>query len=462
MFKKTLLAASVMAVASFGAQAASLSGSAQKFGAEFTNNLTNYTSLVSVASGVNAPATAIVVQSGKIMNAGDFITFNFSGVKSINSASLPTVHAVSGGFTGQVQGAEFADLEAFTSDDSSVTYRVKDTGNAIPAATYLALSGVEAKFNPVVEGSKVTFNTFAETANGKLFDESATSSTIIEFKDQFELDVETDNKLDGTIDVATGRVTFETDPSNDTLKLSIVNHDFGDYDANVASSGDKEVFVITGEDLSFILDHAADPKAPTKADFEKAISISTIGAGELSYALNADATELTIVNTLSSSATSTEPLFQFNLLKDDAASVLKTQKFNVSVSYKLASLTSDVKLSHSAGEWDMNGTVVQAAFVPANLEEYSIVATVANRSSLPGEITVVFYDNMGNTTEHVLTVMSKAKSVTDITTELRPLIAAQTSDVAMDIIVNAEDVQGSVIYYHKASQDRVNTNVVDK
>lgn len=437
MFKKTLIAAALMSAATM-AQAATVTPGTDVYGVEGYNAQL-------VAAKVIAVNAVVTTAVPYVEN--DIITLTITGADSIaaKTASTPTLTS-----------ANFIKF-----DGNKAIFRVNTGG--IPTATALTLANVEATLLTAKDGSAISVASIATSTNPVVGEyDAGKAAKYATFVTEHTATVLT--SLNGSIDVEHGRQQFTA--GDDTTTTDSLTAEFGietvTKNSVPVTAADKITYKLTGDDLSYLMDFDADKSGKLdSAELLTAFTVAPATAGGVITAAIAGNT-VTFVETIAAatdladgnSATITAKV------KGETAkgSILATQDFKLDVDFTTAAAPKALSLlaNENAGSWVINGAVEHVSFVPFTAD-YAIIATVSNTSATAADIEVVVYAENGGVTSHKLTTKAAANGMTNITKELNGL--GIKGSVAMDIVVAAptKSIGASVIYYHKASQDRVKT-----
>jgi hypothetical protein len=293
-------------------------------------------------------------------------------------------------------------------------------------------------FTNKTKGSSVSVTTELLTSTNVSLGKSA-AKNLATLTNQFAVStIASTGTLNAKVDVSQDRLYFAnaTKATDDVLGLKFVTTgsgatandvtvtilgDFSGVEEVVDDSANEYVINALGTEASFEFDGTTTP------------SVTTILA-DAAY-------EVTL--TVDGATTLAERTFQYtaDLSFDDAESVKR--------SVKLADKA-------SAGAWSLNGDGAYISFLPFG-SAFSQSVTITNTSTVDGEVSVDWYYK-GAVVPTKLTTLAKGRAVTDISSELRALAAANgvVGNAALDIVVNAPDGKVSIdaLYYSKADKDR--------
>ncbi|SUI75379.1 hypothetical protein [Shewanella morhuae] len=436
MFKKTLIAAALMSVATLS-QAAVVTAGTDVYGVEGYN--------AQVAADKVIAVNAIITTKVPYVE-NDIITVTITGADSIAAKDLTT--------------PTLTDTNFVKFDGNKAIFRVNTNGIAkdIP----LTLGNVEAKLSTAKDGAAISVASVATSINPIVGDyDAAEAAKYATFKTEHSAKVAP--LLDGSIDVEKGRQEF-TDGTSDVLTVTFgIEPTVNKTKVPVVATTDKIIYKLTGEDLSYLMDFdTTEDGLLNSTELKAAFTVSP--ASDTST--DADIEASIAGNTVTFVETVKAPLVNLDAatitanVKGEAAkgSILATQNFKLDVDFTTAAAPKalSVLAKADAGSWGINGAVEHVSFVPFSAD-YSIIATVSNTSANAAEIEIVVYAENGGVTSHKLATKAAANGLTNITAELNKL--GIKGNVAMDIVVAAPEtsIDASVIYYHKASQDRIKT-----
>lgn len=428
MFKKTLLAAA-LATAAFGANA----------------------TLTVTSSSVDVSSQGLPLTKAYTLADVD-VTIAASDVSALTAGSKVRL-TFSGAFVSAAVGTTaYTDTTADT-DTSGVygTPVITSTTVTVPFTTIPAdadggIAGDVVGFNAIPlllasadVGSKISVTASILTATDTVV--SSTTSILTESAevvDQFGLKVT--SSADALIDVANSRLTFPSKVKTDTIAIT----------ASSAGAG------ATPTSLAVTV----------KSDFANDVT-SLKDAGGNSYVVNAEKTQASFTYTGSTTPTvaTTTANAAVTTLTATVAGVdaIEERSFTVDATLGYTDAESAVRSlallsTASAGLWKLNGDgTAHVSFMPFG-PAFSQSVTVQNNGAVDGEISIDWYTAAGKVTT-VLTTKAAPYVVTDISTELRTVAAANgvTGNVAFDVVVNspAGQINVTAVYYAKADGDRV-------
>jgi len=423
MFKKTLIAAAVVATtATFGANAATIaSATSDTYNVEYA------------AAAMQVDAPDVTVTTGRDVDAGDIVTITFAGA---DVATLMVDGKTPVAITATEPGGNIEFLEI---SGNSVKALVTDP---IAAGAVITFAGVELNVAAAANAGtvKVTSTSTVATVEGpKVVDASTAAATVATFSTQFKSAVTT--KLGANkIDVNDSRESFVGGGLSDTLVITNTNA----VAATGSATAGAGTYVLHG-DFNF-LDVDGDGKIEAKE------GTVTSSAGAVTFA--EDLMSATVTATTFTAGT-------FGVTITNAANnVIPAQSFTIDsdVAYTVGAAKGSKELldGANAGTWVLNGAQVHVPFLPFG-PSYSQSVTVSNTSTQSGGVDLVVY--VGDDTvefESIATV--GGEGVTDISAAIRTAVATLgDGNYSMDIIVNAPEAAIEVIALYYSAGDRLRT-----
>ena len=429
-FFKTALVAAAIATACGTAHAGDTMVSTQTYSLEGVSAVTTNQTSGSISYVTKAAYTE-----------GDKVTFTFTAGSVVN-ANFPAQLNVTADTTTGSEKAGMA-LGLLNSSADSVTYRVtsldQPTGftDKTTLGQTITLGAVTLKAAVVAAGD-VTVTVNSETLTGDVLDSASSTgesrtAKLTQVKSQFgALTVSSD--FDGVIDVAEDRKALTT--ANDAVTYSISQIDTTGW---IALATVSETNVTLNADLAGF-------------DLTKAIgSVSSASAGTVAY--NDAAKQVTVKYTgqvTTDTLTITPPT-------GTKAVVLEAQKFELAGAYthstdKVASVG-----SKTAGEWTLNGAMVNIPYMPYSANASQIIY-VTNSGSLTGDVAVTAFDDKGNDYDLGVVAQADAGKVTKLSGPIQNGLAAAgftSGKVSITITVNAQDKDITVYSaYNVGGSDR--------
>ncbi|MBE0365083.1 hypothetical protein PULV_a3395 [Pseudoalteromonas ulvae UL12] len=442
MFKKTLLALAVTAVAgAANAGVITVTGGSKNISIEGNAAATLGNGLIQAA---DFGAVTLNVGSDYIVN--DLVVFTVSGA-TFDKTATPTAVPTAGGAT-----FTFVDF----SDDNTVRFRVS-TANHL-AANDITFAGYVLKSGTPANNGLVKFASNAISVNPLIGNYDASPAVEAgKFVNQVTYAI---TKLDGEVSTSKGRAEFTNTGSTlkDILTLGYTDNATGGVDPITFT---KETHVIKGN-FSYLADYdlaanGGDADGVVEAA-ELANALTITGMTTPTLAVNTALDTITISDADIPSASTT---VQFNVVGNTAkGSVLVApQSFTVQSTPASATVPA-AQATVSAGSWTLDGSSDNIELMPFG-SEYAQSITVANTSSVEGVITVTLKAN-GSTYVKTLDAVATANTVTNISLEVAAFAAASgiTGNAHVNVVVNAPAANIGVkgVYYHKASADRVLTH----
>lgn len=430
MFKKTLLAVALTGVAGI-ANAGTLAAPDAAYALEG-----------SVAAATITPANSGALTTGTAYVANDVVSFTYTGA-TVDATSVP----VATNATTALNSLSFIDIV----NGNTVRFRVD--ANGVDSGDVINLTGIVFNSTGVTDASSIAVSAVAISTNPVIGNYDASSSAkLITFGNQFDVAV---TAFDESLALDKSRKEF-VGGLNDTLALA-----FTDNGGVNAITETTVTHTITGQNLSYLMDYdlvanGGDGSGTLSAgELATAITV-TDGADTTVLAVDAGLTTITATQTLNVAGTIVDPSFQFNVIGETAGgSVLAAQSFTVE-SVATQTTTNASAGSKSAGAWALGADTTRVAFMPF-ASAFSQSVTVSNRFTADGEISIDWYVN-GSVVTTPLTTVASARAITDISSELRSVAAANgiTGNAAFDIIVNVPAGNADIValYYARADQDR--------
>lgn len=490
MFKKTLVAAAVIALSTNAFAAVDLVGTntAKMYSTQTLDGLTNAT----------VTNTDFVITLGAEYAVGDVITLTFSNdaltASQLKSTITTSTALTANGNAGVNASGAQVTLGLLSTTATSATYRVTEVSTAATTVgqkftlftqnvdgttvTPVNLSAAKVKAG---NGFKVTYA--AQTSNGIVIDASATKSSfqLVWTTDQFAIEV--DPEFDAIVDVGADRKKFAGAVTTDAATFTISNKVSQDPDGtgaltaiNLASpvAFDAATLVIKG-DFSWVKDTdtstaGIQADATTLAIPAGQCVVGAVAGNSAAVTWAADKVTIecdtnagndvsgsnTVVVTLDTAqGTVTDPVIPATDFTYDATIEYATTK---SASYA-SGLT--------AGSWSLNGSSV---FVPYMVYgtvgdvAFSQVINVANNSGKAGDIKVdVWAEDGAVLLSNVKVGDATANDVTSIAGKVRDALSAEgfvNGKVSLKVTTNvpADLVEVYSAYTDSASRERAIVN----
>jgi hypothetical protein len=438
MLNKSLIALAISAAAVSGvANAASIAvtgGTTTKVSIE--GNKKTGASKLQAAGLAGADIGAVVLDTGSDYIINDLVVFTVSGATFDKTVTSITATGTTATFT-------LVDY----SDDNNVRFRVSGANH--PNAENITLDNFVLKSGTPSAATKVKFASKAISVNPLIGNyDAATAVEAAEFVDQVKYTI---TKLDAEVSTGAGRAEFTTTGSTKADVLTIAAANASTVDTITYN---KSTHVIKGN-FSYLMDYDAN-KDGKLSTAEMATAVTVGGATAAVVSVNTALTEITVVDTGAVSASLTA---QLNV-KGNAASgsqIEAPQSFTLDTTITDGTNTT-VQTQVAAGAFTLDGSTTNVAFLPYGAN-YAQSVTVTNRGTVEGAITVDVAAN-GEKHSKVLTAVSSAKSVTDISGEVKALVAEKfgadfEGNVSLSIVSNAPSIEATALYFAKSDADRV-------
>ena len=444
MFKKTLAALAISAVAVSGVANAAAGIVSANVNVALEGNLAASKGAATLAA---ADLSGVVLTTGTAYIINDLVTFTVSGAVFDKTVTPPTLAPGNVGST-----FTFVDF----SGDNTARFRVTTQDEV--AGEALTFAAFALKTTGAVDKGEIKITSTAISVNPLIGAYDAQKATTAQATFAAQL-VNTITKLDGEVSTGNGRAQFGTSGSGinlDELTIATVNNS-GYHDALDVQ---KAVHTLTGN-FSWLMDYDAD-KDGVLEPTEVATAVTfTAGTNDtVVYAINTALTEITATQSVVGGANALDGNVKFGFNnKGNAAGgsvILAPQSFTYSTVLTDATPTG-ITLAGSAGAFTLDGSSTDIAFLPYGTD-YAQSITVTNTGSVEGAITVTITNN-GTKYVKVLTAVSTAKSVTNISAEVAAFAATSgvVGEAAINVTTNAPGVVVKGLYYHKPTQDRVLT-----
>jgi len=458
MFKKSLLALALASTAFSGVVSAA-------------TTLADVNEVVSIQGSTNALFVTLADQvytagatTDTIVGGSVVITVT-GGALVDDSALAPTLTDTNGG-----AGTTIYTYDDTNSTSTSLIFTVSVA--ASDAADVITLSNVRFTTASVLAASSITTSYTSFNAGGAVIvgataiqDANKTRATI---SNEFNLITDaaagavapfagatTNEKLlDGIIDVNEARTEFTAATADSSVTQDLLVFSFEDITTDINNVDPSELTVTMSGDFSYL-----------DADGDDAIDTGAVVAGLFeAVALSSDKMTLTLTDTDPANG-QTDYSIELDADAEGDSVLIGTNTYTYSVTAEYAdalAAESDVVVTtgNSAGEWVLNGSSDDIAFLPFG-SDYAQSITVTNSGATSGAITVDLIAN-GMTYSKVLVGEAAAKTVNNISKEVADFAAASgiTGNANIVIVVNAPsgDIAVKGLYYHKPTQDRVLTH----
>jgi hypothetical protein len=419
IFKKTILAAAIAGLSNYAVAG------------EVLNDTLEYSTegLKTLAPDAEKTIESVVYELGANYIASDEITITFSPAGSLSSFDADGYIIAEG----DVEGDSIT-FSLLSQTDDSVTFRVTavtdnydttgtevDFGAALLNVSSILADDVSVTYSSIKAGSDAAFDEGSEGSNTGVLTSTASQISAITVTDKF----------DQVIDVDYGRTEFES--SGEDSMTFVIENDTSLEDPAEFTSTYVEIEIQTiedGEDLSFVsLNGEADyDDGVLTVDYEGAVTTDTIR--------------------IEVDPTSNTPLV--------------AQAFSVSADYFDAEADEEGEDTFSAGEdvpageWTLNGNVVNIPYMPF-APGISQILYVTNSGDFDGGVYVTAYDEDGTEYDLGMVATAGASSVTKITAQVKDALAAEGFEkgkLSIDVTVNAPDGDITVQAAYNIGSDR--------
>ena len=419
IFKKTILAAAIAGLSNYAVAG------------DVLNDTLEYSTegLKTLAPDAEKTIESLVYELGANYIASDEITITFSPAGSLSSFDADGYIIAEG----DVEGDSIT-FSLLSQTDDSVTFRVTavtdnydttetevDFGAALLNVSSILADDVSVTYSSIKAGSDAAFDEGSEGSNTGVLTSTASQISAITVTDKF----------DEVIDVDSGRTQFEFS-GEDSMTFEIEN-DTSLEDPAEFTNTYVEIEIQTiedGEDLSFVsLNGEADyDDGVLTVDYEGAVTTDTIR-------IDVD-------------SPSNTPLV--------------AQAFSVSADYFDAGADEEGEDTFSAGEdvpageWTLNGNVVNIPYMPF-APGISQILYVTNSGDFDGGVYVTAYDEDGTEYDLGMVATAGASSVTKITAQVKDALAAEGFEkgkLSIDVTVNAPDGDITVQAAYNIGSDR--------
>jgi len=311
----------------------------------------------------------------------------------------------------------------FDTTDTNVIFAENPDSSPVFLNVSSILAGnVSVTYSSIKAGSDAAFDEGTEGSNTAVLTSTESQISAITVTDKF----------DEVIDVDSGRTQFEFS-GEDSMTFEIANDtSLQDSAAFTDTSVEIEIQTIEdGEDLSFVSENGGN--------VEYVDGVLTVG---YSGAVTTDTIHIDV----------------------DSLSItpLVAQAFSVSAEYFDGGADAEGEDTFSAGEdvpageWTLNGSVVNIPYMPYG-PGISQILYVTNSGDFDGVIYVTAYDEDGETYHLGPVATAGANSVTKFTRSVKNLLAGQgftKGKLSIDVTVNAPDADITVQAGYNVGADR--------
>ena len=419
IFKKTILAAAIAGLSNYAVAG------------DVLNDTLEYSTegLKTLAPDAEKTIESLVYELGANYIASDEITITFSPAGSLSSFDADGYIIAEG----DVEGDSIT-FSLLSQTDDSVTFRVTavtdnydttetevDFGAALLNVSSILADDVSVTYSSIKAGSDAAFDEGSEGSNTGVLTSTASQISAIDVTDKF----------DEVIDVDSGRTQFEFS-GEDSMTFEIEN-DTSLEDPAEFTNTYVEIEIQTiedGEDLSFLsLNGEADyDDGVLYVDYSGAVTTDTITVD----------------------------------VNPDSHTSLVAQAFSVSAEYFDGEADEEGEDTFSAGEdvpageWTLNGNVVNIPYMPF-APGISQILYVTNSGDFDGGVYVTAYDEDGTEYDLGMVATAGASSVTKITAQVKDALAAEGFEkgkLSIDVTVNAPDGDITVQAAYNIGSDR--------
>jgi hypothetical protein len=430
MFKKSLLALSVLAVST------TVSAAGSYITVPSASDAKAPTIGVLGMTGTGAPTSftpssvVMTLSSANAFSSTDKITVSLDGA----SLGLGT-NVVATQSTANVQHPLTVKYSG-----SNTAFEISGTSNASMANdTQIVLTGMQIVPGSVKAGatSTITMNVLSslgasiDSATGKLGTFiNELSSKVTDKIGAAKIDVSKDSKI-----------LVGTASDSIALSISYTPADFNSLSAVLTNS------VTLGGDFSWMYDASNAHIASTVS------AVSGFDFSSAAVAPNASSA-FTVLSSANSISTDT---FESVITPNLSNGSIPTTKYSVDVASKVGTTTL-YSASYDLGSWTLNGSDVTIPYMPFG-SAYASSITMTNSGSVVGDITATFTAN-GKTYDAVNVGTAAAKSVTNIGSAVAAAANAlglKDAQVQLSVTSPSSDIKVVAIYYSKADGDRVQT-----
>jgi hypothetical protein len=453
IFKKTLIAAAVVATASANAGTITTGGfsSAYITGADYPLiSAEGFDIAESIDIGAGSGEIDVIFTAGSNAQYDEETTlvFTISGAQA-STSDTPTLTN-----TDTAGSSDFTWLSTENDADTNtatITFRLDSAGTVAEAGESFALDDLTLSgITGAVSVSSSGF--FGATVTP--FD--AAASNVVAYLAS-EYSVVAGTALNGVIDVEEERKEF----TGGTTDAFTIDAEFGADLLGTTSTGATLTF--TGSDLSFMRDGDGDLDSGTYA-----LTGTSVSEDEDETTLSDDNTTFTISTTagLTSGDDNLGLTLTVDGADDDDAEVLAAQSFSAAVelgySYTVGSTTSTDEITVSglsAGAWALSGATVNIPFMPFG-SGISQIIHITNDGSVTGEIELTAIDDAGESYGPVtLNVSAAAGTVTRLNGAIQTALTDAGFDgagnVDMTLTVNSPKADIEVFAAYNVRGDRI-------
>jgi hypothetical protein len=421
IFKKTILAAAIAGLSNYAVAG------------EVLNDTLEYSTegLKTLAPDAEKTIESVVYELGANYIASDEITITFSPAGSLSSFDADGYIIAEG----DVEGDSIT-FSLLSQTDDSVTFRVTavtdnydttgtevDFGAALLNVSSILADDVSVTYSSIKAGSDAAFDEGSEGSNTGVLTSTASQISAITVTEEF----------DAVIDVDFGRTDFTSDFENeDSMTFEIENNTDLEDSADFTDSSVVFELQMTGEDMMITSDSDLYDYSDVEGD---------------------------IVTIYYNGAVTTDTI---TVSHPPGSSALIAQEFSVSAEYFDGDADEEGEDTFSAGEdvpageWTLNGNVVNIPYMPF-APGISQILYVTNSGDFDGGVYVTAYDEDGTEYDLGMVATAGASSVTKITAQVKDALAAQDftkGKLSIDVTVNAPDGDITVQAAYNIGSDR--------
>jgi hypothetical protein len=432
IFKKTILAATIVGLSNHAVAG------------DVLNSPLTYSSegLQTLAPGAEKTIESLIYELGANYIASDEITITFTPAGALAETQFEGTVVADGDEKGNSITFSLLDQTADSAtyrvtavtDNYDTTETVVDFGAALLNVSSILAGNVSVTYSSIKAGSDDTFDNGSEGSNTGVLADSESQITALTVTNEF----------DAVIDVNTGRTMFtEESEGHDSMSFTIGNNtDLEDPAYIHVSAVVFFPFDASGEDLSFESENGEVYSENGEVFYDD-------GDG--------DGDGDGIVAFLYDGAVTTDTITIINGGFDAKIA----QEFKVTAGYGV--FASNYELLNffagedvPAGEWTLNGNVVNIPYMPF-APGISQILYVTNSGDFDGGVYVTAHDEDGIYYDLGMVATAGKNSVTKITGQVQLALAAQgftKGKLSIDVTVNAPDGDITVQAAYNIGSDR--------
>ena len=421
-FKKTLLAASLAAVAGVS-QAATVAITGVNVSQEGSKG----------AASVAVPN--VVVTLGAEYTTNDTVTLTITGAEFDAALSTPSASVA-------LAGTDTATYGLLSKSATSVTFRITDVadndgGGVAFTGRDLTITGLVMKTDTVIDATGDISIAYSAKTNSNLdIDNTGTLSDVAAtVVAQFSSSVT--KSLNAVIDVEKSRQQFtagDDSTTTDVMTVTIAEAAAAVNDAVYS----KATHTIKG-DFSWMNTNAT--AGVDAGELTAAFGVTGAGDDTFTQSINAAMDTITVVATDAGADAVEAHTFTFtNAGEGTGNAVLNAQSFTVSTVVEwdapvAAAGSKTTATDAAAGSWTLNGSVVRVPYLVMKDGRFGSIINVTNHGSKSGAIVVDIFDENGTKLQsNYAAGTSNAGSVTSIANAVRNGLVAAGKDVVNSTI----------------------------